>query len=219
MHFAILVEDSSGKVMLETLVPKILGPDTPHTFEIKAYKGIGHIPKGLAHKSDPAKRILLAELPRVIAGFGKLFSKYPPECPGAVIVVCDLDDRNRKEFSEELRALLRPMRPAPKTSFCLAIEEGEAWLLGDLAAVLTAYPKAKRQVLEEYENDAICGTWELLANAVYPGGCEKLATQGYPVIGAEKARWAREISPHIDIERNQSPSFADFVAALGPAHS
>lgn len=219
MHFAILVEDASGKVMLETLVPKILGPEPSHTFEIKAYKGIGHIPKDLAHKSDPAKRMLLTELPRVIAGFGTLFSKYPPECPGAVIVVCDLDDRNQKKFTEELRSLLKPMRPAPNTYFCLAIEEGEAWLLGDLAAVLTAYPKAKRQILEDYENDAICGTWELLADAVYPGGSKKLVPQGYRVIGAEKARWAREISPHIDIERNQSPSFADFVVALRPANS
>ncbi|MCX6938322.1 MAG: hypothetical protein NTU80_10575 [Verrucomicrobia bacterium] len=214
MHFAILVEDASGKVMLETLVPKILGPDTPHSFEIKAYKGIGHIPKNLAYKSDPAKRLLLAELPRVIAGYGRWFSELPADCPGAVIVVCDLDDRNRKKFTEELRALLKPMHPAPNTTFCLAIEEGEAWLLGDLTAVFTAYPKAKRQVFADYENDAICGTWELLADAVYPGGNKKLNPQGYRVIGAEKARWAREISPHINVERNQSPSFGEFVMAL-----
>lgn len=218
MHFAILVEDASGKAMLETLVPKILGPDTQHTFQIKAYKGIGHIPKDLANKSDPAKRLLLTELPRVIAGYGRWFSELPAGCPGAVIVVCDLDDRNRKKFSEELYALLTPMRPAPATFFCLAIEEGEAWLLGDMAAVSTAYPKAKRNVLENYEYDSICGTWERLADAVYPGGSSKLAQQGYRVVGTEKARWARDISPHVEISRNQSPSFANFVAALRPAN-
>ncbi len=34
MHFEILVEDQSGKTMLDILMPKIIG-DQPHTFDVK----------------------------------------------------------------------------------------------------------------------------------------------------------------------------------------
>lgn len=217
MHFAILAEDISGKTMLDILVPKILGPDTEHTFEVYPYKGIGHIPKGLNPKTDPEKRILLDQLPRLLAGFGKAFAGYGDDYPAAVIVICDLDNRNLRSFRNELMAVLDNVRRAPDTAFCLAIEEGEAWLLGDIPAIKKAFPKAKDAVLADYENDSICGTWELLADAVYPGGASLLKVQGYHVAGAEKSRWAREISPHMEINKNQSPSFGDLVAVIRSA--
>lgn len=65
MHFEILVEDISGKIDLEILVPKIINTEQ-HTFHIHSYKGIGHIPQGLKSTSDPKKRILLDQLPRLI---------------------------------------------------------------------------------------------------------------------------------------------------------
>ena len=214
MHFAILVEDQSGKAMLDILVPKILGPVTTHTFEVHPYKGIGHIPKGLTPKTDAAKRILLDQLPRLLAGYGKTFAGYGDDYSAAVIVVCDLDTRNLTTFRQELTDLLDKVHPAPDTAFCLAIEEGEAWLLGDIPAIKKAFPKAKDAVLAGYQNDAICSTWELLADAVYPGGAKMLKVQGDRVAGAEKSRWAREISPHMDVGINRSPSFDGFVAAL-----
>jgi hypothetical protein len=219
MHFAILVEDQSGMVMLNILVPKILGADTEHTFEVHPYKGIGHIPKGLTPKTDPKKRILLDNLPRLLAGFGQAFAGYGDAYPAAVIVVCDLDNRNLRLFREELTAVLHKVRKAPDTAFCLAIEEGEAWLLGDMPAIKKAFPKAKDAVLATYKNDSICGTWELLADALYPGGAKSLESHGYRVAGAEKSRWAREISPHMDVDNNSSPSFVDFVETLRSAQA
>lgn len=214
MHFAILVEDVSGKTMLDILVPKILGAGTPHTFKVYPYRGIGHIPKGLNPKTDPEKRILLDQLPRLLAGFGKVFACYGEDYAAAVIVVCDLDNRNQRAFRRELTDLLDRVSPAPDTAFCLAIEEGEAWLLGDFAAIKEAFPKAKASVLANYENDSICGTWELLADALCPGGASVLEAQGYRAVGAEKSRWAREISPHVNVAKNLSPSFGEFVAVL-----
>ena len=38
MHFDILVEDQSGKILLENIVPKIFCE--AHTFDIKAIKGL-----------------------------------------------------------------------------------------------------------------------------------------------------------------------------------
>ncbi len=215
MHFAILVEDQSGKAMLDIVVPKIIGD--PHTFEVHPYKGIGHIPKGLNPQTDPEKRILLDQLPRLLTGFGRTFAKYGKIYPSAIIVVCDLDDRDLKTFTNELHGLLAQILQPPDTAFCLAVEEGEAWLLGDIPAIKAAFPKAKEGVLNNYKNDSICGTWELLADPVYPGGAKSLGGQGYRVAGAEKSRWAREISPHMDVERNKSPSFGTFLAAIRTA--
>ena len=208
MHFELLVEDQSGKRMLEDLVPRIVGDN--HTYTIHHYKGIGRIPKNLRSGVDANKRILLDQLPRLLQGYGKTFQNYPEETPAAVIVVCDLDDKCLKAFRGELLAILDRCDPKPQTKFCLAIEEGEAWLLGDLAAIKRAYPKAKETVMIGYTNDAICGTWECLADAVYPGGSKALKAKGWQAIGAEKSVWAEKISRHMDIKTNASPSFVYF---------
>ncbi|MFM2064798.1 MAG: hypothetical protein RLZZ507_4469 [Cyanobacteriota bacterium] len=209
MHFEILVEDISGKTALEILVTKIINTEQ-HTFNIHAYKGIGHIPQGLKSTSDANKRILLDQLPRLIQGYGKTFASYPADYKAVLIIICDLDDRCLSAFRKQLLELENSCNSKPKTQFCIAIEEGEAWYLGDLAAVKKAYPSAKQAVLNSYTNDDICGTWEKLADAVSSGGCQKLSKLGYQAIGKEKAVWAEKISPFMDIENNQSPSFCYF---------
>lgn len=137
MHFEILVEDQSGKKALDLIVPKIIGGD--HTFNVHSYKGIGRIPKGLKGASNPNKRILLDQLPRLIQGYGKTFANYPSDCPTAVMIVCDLDDKCLKKFRNELLQLLDGCHPHPETRLCIAIEEGEAWLLGDTSAIKEAH--------------------------------------------------------------------------------
>jgi len=210
MHFEFLVEDASGKCALETLIPKIIGG--VHTWKVISYKGIGRIPRNLNAKADPSKRILLQELPRLLRGYGKAFSYDPKKY--AVILVCDLDDRCRKAFRQELLQVLNDCHPKPTTRFCIAVEEGEAWLLGDIDAVLHAYPRAKKPVLESYTNDSICGTWELLADAIHLGGLKTLKASGWQTIGAEKSSWAQNITPHMEVENNKSPSFCYFRSKL-----
>lgn len=212
MHFEILVEDQSGKSMLDILLPKIIHGQ--HTFKVYPYKGIGRIPAGLRSSSDPNRRIFLDQLPRLLRGYGKTFAKYPPDYPAVVIVVCDLDDKCLKAFRQELLNLLNRCHPRPETRFCFAVEEGEAWFLGDLDAVKSAYPKAKDTALNAYRIDSICGTWEKLADAVYPGGSAELSKQGWMVVGAEKSEWAKAITPYMDVDRNRSPSFHYFRQKL-----
>ena len=142
MHFEVLVEDQSGKKALENLFPKIIGAES-YTLNIHAYKGLGHIPAGLKTAAEARKRILLAQLPRLLQGYGRTFAAYPDGCHAAVIVVCDLDDNNKESFRKELAGILNRCRPKPEARFCLAIEEGEAWLLGDIPAIKAAYPKAR----------------------------------------------------------------------------
>lgn len=205
MHFEILVEDQSGKKALEILVPKIIG--IGHTFKIHAYRGIGRIPQNLGSNSDVSKRILLDRLPKLLRGYGNTFSNYPDEYSAAVILICDLDDKCLAEFRKELHSVLSTCNPKPETRFCIAIEEGEAWLLGDIPALKKAYPKAKDAILNAYQNDSICGTWEKLADAVFPGGARALSNKGWQAIGAEKSAWAEKIPPHMDVNNNASPSF------------
>lgn len=208
MHFEILVEDKSGKTALDILVPKII--NSTHTYNIHAYKGIGRIPKNLGNNKNASKRILLDQLPRILRGYGKAFSSYPESYSAAVIVVCDLDNKTLKDFRHELYDILNVCDPKPETRFCIAIEEGEAWFLGDIPAIRAAYPRANNTVLNSYVNDSICGTWEYLADAIYSGGSNALKSKGWQVVGAEKSQWAERISPHMNISENLSPSFIYF---------
>ena len=203
MHFEILVEDRSGKRMLDTLIPKIIGDQ--HTFRVINYRGTGHIPRNLTSSTDARNRLLLNQLPRLLRGYGNTFANYP----AAVILVCDLDDKCLKAFREELFTVLNACNPKPKTRFCIAVEEGEAWLLGDLPAIKLAYPNARDNVLNRYENDSIRGTWELLADAVSQGGSSALR-RGGQAVGREKSTWAEHIAPHMNVETNKSPSFCYF---------
>jgi len=209
MHIEVLVEDSSGERLLAQLLPKILGEQgAPHTWRLKPYKGIGRIPQGLTAKADPAKRILLDQLPRLLRGYGKT--------PGidAVVVVLDTDRRDCKAFLQELKSLAESCNPAPRTMFRLAIEEIEAWYLGDRAALLKAFPRAKREVLDHYVQDNPCGTWELLADAVHAGGAAAIKKAGWPLPGQLKHEWAEKIGPHMTLNQNASPSFCKFRDGL-----
>ena len=202
MHVEILVEDASGKKLLETVLPKLLGAyGEPHTWNMHAYKGVGRIPSNLKGRADPAKRILLDQLPRLLQGYGKT--------PGidAVVVVLDSDRRNCVDFLAELKALVAGCNPAPNTMFRLAIEEVEAWYLGDQQALQAAYPRAKAEVLGRYVQDNVCDTWELLADAIHHGGSAAIKRAGWPLPGQIKCEWAEKIGPLLEPDRNVSPSF------------
>jgi hypothetical protein len=207
MHFEILVEDASGGLLLGSLLPKIVGPHgNPHTWRTHAYKGIGRVPADLRGKTDPSKRILLDRLPKILAGYGKSHRGSD----SAVIVVVDLDDRDCVVFKQELLQVLNRCHPKPRALFRFAIEEMEAWLLGDRNAILKEFPRAKAHVLDSYVQDSVCGTWEKLADAVFPGGSPALKAEGWPRIGQEKCKWASQVGRNLNVESNLSPSLRAF---------
>ena len=110
MHIEVLVEDSSGEKLLQVLLPQLIGPQgNPHTWRLHAYKGIGRIPSGLVTKADPAKRILLDQLPKLMRGYGKT--------PGidAVVIVLDADKRECSEFLSDLKTAAAACNPTPNT--------------------------------------------------------------------------------------------------------
>jgi hypothetical protein len=200
MHIEFLVEDQSCENAMEILLPKLLRNSI--TYRIHSYKGVGKLPKDLKPHTDAVKRILLDRLPRILQGY----AKTQGFCD-LVIVICDLDDKDKSVFLFELNEMLDKCNQKPDTLFCLAIEELEAWYLGDLNAIRSAYPNAKNAILNVYINDAICGTWEKLADAVYKGGSNELKKLGWQRVGEEKSKWAKNISPYMDVDSNKSPSF------------
>lgn len=213
MHFDVFVEDQSGKKTLDILIPKMIG--NKHSFSVKAYKGLGgKIPKNLKNASEARHRILLDCLPKIVQGLGKTYEGYGAGYQAVAVIICDLDDRCLHRFRQELYALLHACTPQPQTRFCIAIEEGEAWFLGDREALLKAYPAVRKAVLEQYVQDSICGTWEFLANALQPGYADTLKKQGWHVIGQKKSEWAEQITPHMCPDRNVSPSFNYFHKKL-----
>ncbi len=203
MHLEVLVEDSSCATLMNLLLPKLIGEfGVPNTWRVHNYRGIGRLPKDLAGHVDPTKRMLLDQLPRILRGYGRT--------PGidAVVVVLDTDRRNCKELLLELVALAARCQPTPKTLFRLAIEEIEAWYFGDQAALFGAYPRAKKPIVQKYVQDSVCGTWELLADAIYSaGGSAKIKQEGWPLPGQVKHEWAQNIGSRMDPESNVSASF------------
>ncbi|MFT6084220.1 MAG: putative ATPase [Dasania sp.] len=159
--------------------------------------------------------VLVNNLPKLLNAYGKTHQAYDNACGlYSVIVVCDLDDKDRLVFLEQLNKILNSCSVPPHTKFCLAIEEMEAWLLGDLEAIKKAYPLAKDALLKSYKNDTICGTWEILADALYKNGSRNLKQEAYSKIGTKKCEWAEKITEYMNPESNQSPSFQHFRNTL-----
>lgn len=187
MHIEVLVEDSSGAKLIEMLLPRVIGAQgAPHTWRVHDYGGIGRIPKKLTAATLSSKKALLDSLPGVLRAHGKAHGI------DAVVVVLDSDQRDCKVFLQELHAVVAACDPAPNALFRLAIEEMEAWLLGDRAALLRAYPRARKKVLDDYVQDSVCGTWELLADAVFAGAVPLSARQaGHCLASSSTSGWRR----------------------------
>jgi hypothetical protein len=211
MHLEILVEGQTEITALEPLLTRILGPYRQHhTWRIHKHRGVGKLPDNPAEKPNPKDPTLLHNLPSKLRAYGKSLQNTE-----AVVVLLDLDSLpDCKVFKRSLTALLNDCNPDMKSLFRIAIEELEAWFLGDKAALIEAYPNVNKTVLSGYVQDSQCGTWEKLADAVYPGGHAALKKQGPMQCLKQKRIWARDIAPKMDIENNSSPSFQQFRDGL-----
>ena len=152
---------------------------------------------------------LLNDLLIYLRGFDKSFANYS----ACIFVVIDNDNRNTEDFERELKCLAESANISVDYVFCIAVEEMEAWLLGDEKALFTAYPNAKQNKYNEYVQDSICGTWEMLAEIVFKGGLKKFKKEcpTYREIGKYKAEWARDIGLHFQLNDNKSPSFQKLI--------
>ena len=213
MYLQFLVEDQSGAALIHTIMPNVLSrfPGATVYYDCKHFKGIGGFSKGETPKKIKTQK-LLNDLPLYLRGFDKSLHAID----SAIIIVLDNDDREIAAFSNQLHALVNSLSITIDCVFCVAIEEMEAWLLGDLPAIQAAYPQTRLSHLSSYVQDSICGTWELLAGAIHKGGLQQFRKDfpAYPEAGKKKSEWAQKIGAFMRLDENKSPSFQSFLSEL-----
>ena len=202
MKLHILVEGPADEAFLKAWLPRFL--PNAHSFVIIPHQGKGRLSTDPKRKPDPKHRGLLDQLPANPRAYGKTLK---PDTDRVVVLV-DLDDQNCLALKKSLKKLLNLCHPKPEVLFRIAIEESEAFFLGDQSALKKAFPGAKVSKLNSYRPDSICGAWELLREIIRaPEGSE------------DKVSWAEEIGPHLGIKwqrrgANKSPSFKQFCRGL-----
>lgn len=183
------------EIALDNLVPKIL-PDT--RFKVYTYNG---------------KDGLFKKLPSRLLAYGKWL---PNDYKLIVLIDRDSDDcHDLKICLEQIskKAGLKSITRFPEQFQIvnrIVIEELEAWFFGDAEAIVKAYPNVPAKLGQSrlcLNPDSIRnGTWEQLARILKDSG-------DHP-IRLGKLRASREISRHMDPDRNRSKSFQVFRDAL-----
>lgn len=136
-----------------------------------------------------------------------------------IVVLCDRDNDDCQDLKKKLenQVILSGFTTKSSTSSQqftvlnrIAIEELEAWFLGDATAICQAYPKVPQRFTKRTryrDPDAVKGgTWEALEAL--------LKEKGYHQGGLNKVEAARTISEYMQPQNNQSPSFQCFNAGI-----
>ena len=199
MLIEILSEDKSGAVVVERLarrITQIEGLDVE--VNVHPHRGCGSFPKDMTAKPPKFASSLLDLLPSELRAYNKIYKGKDL----ILIIALDSDDKDPQELRQEVYAVASKFAPDIRSVVGLSIEEIEAWILGDKAAILEAYPDSREDILDSYEQDSVCGTWEYLCRAISENA-EEL--------------WAENISRYMQPQRNVSPSFKTFNMALSTA--
>lgn len=210
MLIEILSEDKSGAVVVQRLAKRICdneGMDAEVC--VHPHRGCGSLPKDMTAKPPKFASSLLDLLPAKLRAYNKVYGGKDV----ILIVAMDSDDNDPQALRQELYSCASKFAPNIRSIVGLSTEEIEAWMLGDKHAIIDAYPDCRRDVLDSYVQDSVCGTWETLCRAVSENA-EELIDIGYPAIGHYKALWAETISRYMLPQKNVSPSFNTFKMAL-----
>lgn len=214
-HFDIFIEDISGECLTDIVMRKIL-PKEGFTYTINHYKGCGKLPENQSTALDIRTKTLLNNVPRLIDGFINRYRNLQ-DYRVVFVIVTDNDNRNCSDFKSQILHSIngQSLIPLEEIIVCLAIEEMEAWLLGDFEAIKSAYPNANRREYSTYVQDSICGTWEKLAKVIDEKFYKrKLMNAAFYIVGEKKSEWASNIAPYFSIDKNLSPSFNYFLRKI-----
>ena len=198
MHLEFLVEELSAEDALKQLLPSLLPVST--TFELRPYQGKGD---------------LLKALPDRLRGYRAMMS---PTYDLRIVVLVDRDKEDCVVLKSKLDTIASSAGLTPKVAAAggnfhvlnrIAIEELEAWFLGDCEAIALAYPGFNPRLWHKpkfRDPDAIANTWETLER--------ELSRVGHHLGGYRKVQGAREIAGYMDPVRNRSRSFQVFRDGL-----
>lgn len=211
MHIEILTEDRSGSVVVERLVTRLLEEEgLESTVAVRPHRGCGSLPKDWDTRPVKFASSLLDLLPAKCRAYNEVYGNTDT----ILVVVMDSDNNDPDELRKELYRVCKKYAKDVRSVIGLCTEEVEAWLLGDVKAIMQAYPDCDLDTYKDYVQDSICGTWEMLCRVTFPETYEDIIDIGYPAIGHYKARWAEVISPYLEPSENVSPSFQTFRNAL-----
>jgi hypothetical protein len=195
-HIEFLVEEPSAEAALKEIVPKIVGNQI--TFQIHVHEG---------------KRQLLASLENRLRGY----SRWLPE-DWRIVVLIDEDRQDCEALKGQMESIagtvgLKTKSTSPASFRVLnrvAVEELEAWFLGDVEALCAAFPGVPASLATKSKfrdpDMVLGGTWEALERV--------LQKAGHFRGGLAKIEVARTISKYMVLERNRSRSFQVFIAGL-----
>lgn len=197
MHVLFFVEEPSVQNALTNLLPRLLPEET--TVQFIVFQG----------KPD-----LLQNLP----GQLRAYASWMPE-DWRIVVLLDEDRQDCRELKDQLEKNAQSAGLITKTQAGngkfqvlnrIAVEELEAWFLGDMEALCQAFPRLPNSLSSRKnfrDPDAVAGgTWETLERILqkygyFPGGYPKMAA-------------AKQIASFMDPERNRSHSFQVFRRGL-----
>jgi Domain of unknown function (DUF4276) len=188
MTIHVLVEGPSERAFIDRWATRLL-PD--QKFSVHPHQGKGSLPKAVDTAPNPKRRGLLDQLPAKLRGLAAALDQNLD----GVLVLLDADDDDVEELAGDIRAVAEHCAPQLRVSVSVAVEEMEAFYLGDLRALQRAYPTADMQTARAYVPDSICGTWELFGQVVGDGGGNKVA-------------WAEAMGPHVTTQPAQSRSLS-----------
>lgn len=197
MRIHILVEGPSEKAFLEQWLPRFLPPQ--HSFKIIPHRGKGKIPTDPSKEPDPKRQGLLDQLPAKLRAYGRALRSDTDR----ILVLVDLDHDDCLNLKNRMLELLKYCNRPPVALFRIAIEETEAFYLGDKSAIRAAFPKAKLAKMDSYTQDSICGTWELFQEVIGK------STE-------DKPEWAKLMGAHLTTnwKANNSNSFQQFCKGM-----
>jgi Domain of unknown function (DUF4276) len=190
----VLVEGPSEQAFLETWARRLLNGSV---VQVHPHQGKGALPEKEG-KPDPKNRALLHQLPAKL----KAFEEGLHRDRDAVLVLVDADSDEPGDLKKRLEALVS-LTPRLRVGIVVAVEETEAFYLGDLRALERAFPDADMESARKYEPDSICGTWELFAKVIHDTGGSKIA-------------WGKAMGPRLTTSprATRSPSFRNLISAL-----
>jgi hypothetical protein len=201
LRLHVLVEGPSEAAFLEQWFPRFL---PQHALTIIPHRGKGRLPGHSDARPHPRREGLLDQLPAKLRAYGRILDPSTDR----ILVFLDLDDDACLDLKRRMLATLDTCNPKPVVLFRIAIEEMEAFYLGDPAAIRRAFPHAKLRSrrMKSYVQDSICGTWELFREVI-------------DAIIEDKPGWAEKMGAHLGTEwrgrdANRSPSFRQFCKAI-----
>lgn len=195
MHLEFLLEEPSAEAALNNLLPKLILKDET-TWRLIVYNG----------KSD-----LLSGLEGALRGYASWITE-----DYRLVILLDRDEQDCKVLKQKLNSIAesanlvtKSQNPFFQVLNRIAIEELEAWFLGDPTAIRAAYPKVRQFEHQEKYRDpdnVRGGTWEALESL--------LQKAGYYPNGLPKIEAARRISSFMNPQINKSKSFQVFHEGL-----